>query len=125
MANLVDDLVLDWTKAFDVSVSLTGIPSAEAFGVPVLVPGAVLLFPSGIPTLEVFGVPHLLWNQPVLPGGIPSGEVFGTPGVHTFRLAHTDLIVEILVSPDRSISVSMRDPVVTIFEKDAAIKINS
>jgi len=58
-----------------------GIPSAEAFGVPLVIPGAVIIQPSGIASLEAFGTPLILYDQVIIPTGIASAEAFGTPTI--------------------------------------------
>lgn len=51
----------------------TGIPSAQAFGVPVV--GAIV--PVGIPSAETFGVPTITTRRLISPIGIPSAETIG------------------------------------------------
>lgn len=56
-----------------------GIPSEEAFGVP-LIRINWFLGPTGIPSEEVVGTPTVKYDQTVTLGaGIPSSEVFGDP----------------------------------------------
>lgn len=74
-----------WTEADAISlygpvpiIQTLGIPSAEAFGLPTVAPGAVTIQPSGIPSAEAFGLatltPGAVGIQTI---GIPSEEAFG------------------------------------------------
>lgn len=64
-------------------LSPTGIPSAEVFGHPTVLPGLVTISGAGgITSAEVFGTPGVAPGQEVGPvGGIPSAEALGTPTV--------------------------------------------
>lgn len=56
-----------------------GIASAEAFGTPMLSPGPIGISPGGIASAEAFGTPML--SKTIEPVGIASEEAFGTPGL--------------------------------------------
>lgn len=59
-----------------------GIPSAEALGNPVIIPGAVIIQPAGIPSGEAFGEPTIVSGLLIIqPSGIPSAEAFASPVV--------------------------------------------
>ena len=59
-----------------------GIVSAESFGTPGVLPGAVTLSPTGIESAEVFGAPAILPGAVTLePPGIFSQEAFGLPEI--------------------------------------------
>jgi len=60
-------------------VTVPSIASAEAFGTPVVTPGLVAVAPSGIPTAEAFGLPQV--NLTIYPTAIASAEAFGSPTV--------------------------------------------
>ncbi|QFP97644.1 minor tail protein [Mycobacterium phage Huphlepuff] len=65
-----------WAEAF---IKLEGIASAEEFGAPSVVTGAVNISGvGGIPSAEAFGTPTFIWEQDVELSGIPSAEAFGT-----------------------------------------------
>lgn len=68
-----------WAETF---VSLTGIPSSEAFGDLGIVPSAVDVHLTGVPSSEAFGNLMVIGPpQPIHLTGIPSSEAFGTLGV--------------------------------------------
>lgn len=59
------------------TVSPSGIASAEAFGAAVVTTGPVSVAPSGIASAEAFGTAAI--SRTVTAVGISSGEAFGTP----------------------------------------------
>jgi len=66
------------------TISPTGIPTAEAFGTPSIVLGAVTISPTSIPSEEAVGEPIVTSGATVLlPVSIPSEEAVGTPEVIT------------------------------------------
>lgn len=62
---------------FYTSILVSGIPSAEAFGV-LSVSGAFTAEVSGIPSAGAFGNPEFSNFNVISPLGIPSSEAFGT-----------------------------------------------
>ena len=74
-----------------VSFTLTGIPTAEAFGSPTS-SATISLSLTGIATAETFGAPTLLEADTLTLIGIPTAEAFGVP---TFTEADTIALVGI------------------------------
>jgi hypothetical protein len=68
---------------------LTGIPSSESVGTPIITIAANTLHPSGIGSTEAVGTPTFLFSVIILPSGIASTATAGTPS----------LIVPIILMP--------------------------
>jgi hypothetical protein len=75
----------------NVILSPSGIASAEAFGTPDVLPGAVILSPGGIASAEAFGTPvvTVAATTAIMPDGIASAEAFGTPAIVTGAVSVT------------------------------------
>jgi hypothetical protein len=67
-----------------VTLSPTGIPSAQALGVAAVTPGPVTVAPAAVPSAEAFGVAAL--NLTVTAASIPSGELFGAATIVNFTV---------------------------------------
>jgi len=73
-----------------------GIPTAEAVGTPTLTPGTAVLLPAGIPTGQAFGAPTIVPGLAVIDldapthRGIASAEAWGT-ALLSYGIAETDL----------------------------------
>jgi len=88
----IDPGTLDWSKdglpwvvnplggTLSQSLYPVGITTAEALGLPTIVPGPITLYIQGIPSNEAWGLPQVsLGSATLSPPGIPSAEVFGLP----------------------------------------------
>jgi phage gp46-like protein len=72
-----------YVKEGDPVITVSGIPSGEAFGTPTVLAGNVNVSPVGIASEEAFGSPSgVPENVNVAPDSIPSGEAFGAPSVN-------------------------------------------
>jgi len=84
----IDFFLIGYFIASSLTISPSGIATAEAFGSPTLTPGAVTISPTGIATAEVFGTPTITQSGFTLsPTGISSAEIFGTISIQPGAVA--------------------------------------